>query len=94
MGKNEMSFFLLLISSLLISKTICDDTCPICPTCTCTCPTCDIATKAEGLTWSPIPNMAQCALGMSFKINECTRFPRIRGSSYITSYVFEVSETP
>ena len=91
MGKNGMSFFHLLISSLLISKTICDDTCP---TCTCTCPTCDIATKAEGLTWTPIPNMGQCALGMSFKINECTRFPRIRGSSYITSYVFEVSDTP
>ena len=64
MGKKGMPFFLLLISSLLISKTICDD--KQCPTCTCTCPTCDIATKAEGLTWTPIPNMGQCALGMSF----------------------------
>ena len=88
MGKNGMSFFNLLISSLLISKTICDDTCPICPTCTCTCPTCDIATKAEGLTWSPIPNMAQCALGMSFKINECTRIPRTSTTTESGKYIF------
>ena len=84
-GKNGMSFFLLLISSLLISKTICEDTCP---TCTCTCPTCDIATKADGLTWTPIPNMAQCALGMSFKMNEYTRFPRISTTTESGKYIF------
>ena len=84
MGKNGMSFFNLLISSLLISKTICDVEFIRCPAC----PTCDIATKAEGLTWTPIPNMGQCALGMSFKINECTRIPRTSTTTESGKYIF------
>ena len=60
MERKRISSFYVLISSLLISMTVCDV--PRCPAC----PPCDVANKAEGLTWTPIPNMGACALGMSF----------------------------